>query len=176
MNEENAIEAERIGPERNIEELVGLLEQVETRKAELRRGKERRENIQYQQDRQIIPEQLPPVGQKPVILKPVQKHAVTQEEMGRLLQQQAETFQSQIRQLQKGLKARDSKPKPVRRAVRYEYDPNLEGWEDFPDPGPNPFDDEFHRKYIFDEIMGIPEQKIASKIAKRLRKNVKMKH
>jgi hypothetical protein len=172
LNEENAIEAERIGPERNIEELVGLLERVETRKAELRRGKERRENIQYQQDRQIIPEQLPPVGQEPVILKPVQKHAVTQEEMGRLLQQQAETFQSQIRQLQEGLKARDSKPKPVKRAVRYEYDPNLEGWKGFPDPGPNPFDDGAegpHRKYTFDDIMGIPEQKLASRIAKRLR-------
>jgi hypothetical protein len=166
LNEENAIEAERIGPERNIEELVGLLERVETRKAELRRGKERRENIQYQQDHQIIPEQLPPVGQEPVILKPVQKHAVTQEEMGRLLQQQAETFQSQIRQLQEGLKARDSKPKPVRRAVRYEYIPE----PDYPDDeGPNPFDDEFHRKYTFDDIMGIPEQKLASKIARKLR-------
>jgi hypothetical protein len=99
LNEECAIEAERIGTERDIEELVGLLERVEKRKAELRRGRERQENVRYQLDRQIIPEQLPPVGQEPVILKPVQKHAVTQEEMGRLLQQQADTFQSQIRQL-----------------------------------------------------------------------------
>src|SRR5579884_3925959 len=110
LNDDCAIEAERIGAERDIEELVGLLEQVEKRKSELRLGRERRENIQYQRDRQIIPEQLPAVGQEPVILKPVQHHAVTQGEMSRLLQQQAEGFQSQIRQLQESLKARDVKP------------------------------------------------------------------
>ncbi|GBB93000.1 hypothetical protein RclHR1_20990004 [Rhizophagus clarus] len=65
LNNDCAIEAERIGAERDIEELVGLLERIEKRKAELRLGKERQENIQYQRDRQIIPEQLPPVSQEP---------------------------------------------------------------------------------------------------------------
>ncbi|GBB96274.1 hypothetical protein RclHR1_27140002 [Rhizophagus clarus] len=66
LNDDCAIEAERIGAERDIEELVGLLERVEKRKAELRIGRERQENIQYQRDRQIIPEQLPPINVKPV--------------------------------------------------------------------------------------------------------------
>ncbi|GBB99508.1 hypothetical protein RclHR1_35400001 [Rhizophagus clarus] len=38
LNDDCAIEAERIGAERDIEKLVGLLEQVEKRKAELRLG------------------------------------------------------------------------------------------------------------------------------------------
>jgi hypothetical protein len=168
MNEENAIEAERIGTERDIEELVTLLERVEKRKAELRRGKERRENVQYHRDRQIIPEQLPPVGQEPVILKPVQKHAVTQEEMGRLLQQQAETFQSQIRQLQESLKARDSKP-IKRPAPRRVLQP---GFDDPDDMGPNPFDDD-QPKWSFEDIMGRNtfEQRLANKIARQIAKD-----
>ncbi|GBC00015.1 hypothetical protein RclHR1_37080001, partial [Rhizophagus clarus] len=69
LNDDCAIEAERIGAERNIEELVGLLERVEKRKAELRLGRERQKNICYQRDRQIILEQLPPVSQEPESLK-----------------------------------------------------------------------------------------------------------
>ncbi|GBC07426.1 hypothetical protein RclHR1_07460002 [Rhizophagus clarus] len=110
LNDDCAIKAERIGAEQDIEELVGLFERVKKRKAELRLGRERQENICYQRDRQIIPEQLLPVNQEPVILKPVQHHAITQGEMNRLLQQQAETFQSQIHQLQESLKTRDIKP------------------------------------------------------------------
>ncbi|GBB92508.1 hypothetical protein RclHR1_20170008 [Rhizophagus clarus] len=158
LNDDCAIEAERIGAERDIEELVGLLERVEKRKSELRLGRERRENIQYQRDRQIIPEQLPPVSQEPVILKPVQNHAVTQGEMSRLLQQQAEGFQSQIRQLQESLKARD--------------DP-------YPDEGPNPFDEDMNPddlQQLFDAVPGRPAprntlaQRLAGKIAKRIAK------
>ncbi|GET00692.1 hypothetical protein RCL_jg29027.t1 [Rhizophagus clarus] len=146
LNDDCAIEAERIGAERDIEELVGLLKRVEKRKAELRLGRERRENIQYQRDRQIIPEQLPPVSQEPVILKPVQHHAVTQGEMNHLLQQQAETFQFQIHQLQESLKARDvkpvyrPKPKPT---PRYHDD-----WDDIPDEAFNPPDEDEIAKRI----------------------------
>ncbi|GBC07216.1 hypothetical protein RclHR1_07310008 [Rhizophagus clarus] len=69
LNDNCAIEAERIVAERDIEELVGLFEQVEKRKAELHLGREIQENIRYQRDRQIIPEQLPPVSQEPESLK-----------------------------------------------------------------------------------------------------------
>ncbi|GBB86294.1 hypothetical protein RclHR1_12720001, partial [Rhizophagus clarus] len=97
-------------------------------------------------------------SQEPVILKPVQHHAVTQGEMNHLLQQQAETFQSQIRQLQESLKARD--------------DP-------YPDKGPNPFDedrdDDRHLQQKFDiASKSAPrntlEQRLAGKIAKRIAK------
>ncbi|GBB96572.1 hypothetical protein RclHR1_27880004 [Rhizophagus clarus] len=183
LNDDCAIEAERIGAERDIEELVGLLERVEKRKAELRLGKERRENIQYQRDRQIIPEQLPPVSQEPVILKPVQHHAVTQGEMSRLLQQQAEGFQSQIRQLQESLKARDVKPvyrpKPKPKP-QYHDDWELYAQDSYPDEGPNPFDedrdDDRHLQQLFDYASGGPaprntlEQRLAGKIAKRIAK------
>ena len=173
LDEECAIEAERLGAERDIEELVGLLERVEKRKAELRRGRERQENIRVQMDRQIIPEQLPPVGQDPVILKPVQKHAVTQEEMGRLLQQQAETFHSQIRQLQESLKARDPahrRPPVHKRPPQYRYH-DLNEPDEGPDVGPSPFsEDEQPRKWIFEEIMGDTDRRLFSRIAKKMAK------
>ncbi|GBB99184.1 hypothetical protein RclHR1_03440017 [Rhizophagus clarus] len=60
LNDDCAIEAERIGAERDIKELVGFLKRVKKRKAKLRLGRKRQENICYQRDRQIIPEQLPP--------------------------------------------------------------------------------------------------------------------
>ncbi|GBC02714.1 hypothetical protein RclHR1_04780001 [Rhizophagus clarus] len=183
LNDDCAIEAERIGAERDIEELVGLLERVEKRKAELRLGRERRENIQYQRDRQIIPEQLPPVSQEPVILKPVQNHAVTQGEMSRLLQQQAEGFQSQIRQLQESLKARDVKPvyrpKPKPKP-QYQDDWGFYEQDPYPDEGSNPFDedevDDRHLQQLFDAVPGRPAprntlaQRLAGKIAKRIAK------
>jgi hypothetical protein len=167
LNEDSAIEAERIGTERDIEDLVTLLERVEKRKTELRLGRERQENERYQRDRRIVPEQLPPVSQEPVILKPVQHHAITQGEMGRLLQQQAETFQSQIRQLQESLKARDKKPvKPAPRYPEPEYPDDM---------GPNPFDDdEPPRKWTMEEIMGEPipkntlDRRLVNRIAKRI--------
>ncbi|GBC00455.1 hypothetical protein RclHR1_38620001 [Rhizophagus clarus] len=181
LNDDCAIEAERIDAERDIEELVDLLERVKKRKAELCLGKERRENIQYQRDRQIIPEQLPPVSQEPIILKPVQHHAVTQGEMSRLLQQQAEGFQSQIRQLQESLKARDVKPvyrpKPK---PRYHDDWELYVQDSYPDEGPNPFGedkiDDGYLQQLFDYASGGPaprhtlEQRLAGKIAKRISK------
>ncbi|GET00652.1 hypothetical protein GLOIN_2v1781358 [Rhizophagus clarus] len=154
LNDDCAIEAERIGAERDIEELVGLLERVEKRKAELRLGRERRENIQYQRDRQIIPEQLPPVSQEPVILKPVQHHAVTQGEMNHV----------------KPVYRPKPKPKP-----RY-YD----NWDDIPDEAFNPPDedevDNRHLQQLFDYASGEPTprntlaQRLAGKIAKRITK------
>ncbi|GBB92570.1 hypothetical protein RclHR1_20240008 [Rhizophagus clarus] len=123
LNDECAIEAERIGTERDIEEL---------------------------RDRQIIPKQLPPVGQEPVILKLVQHHTITQEEMSRLLQQQAETFQSQIRQLQEN-----------------------KGSNLFDEDR----DDDRHLQQVFDYASDRPapriytlEQRLANKIAKRIAK------
>ncbi|GBC00453.1 hypothetical protein RclHR1_38600001 [Rhizophagus clarus] len=158
LNDDCSIEAERIGAERDIEELVSLLERVEKRKAELRIGRERQENIRYQRDRQIILEQLPPVSQEPVILKPVQHHAVTQGEMNHLLQQQAKTFQSQIRQLQDSLKARDVKPvyRPKPRPKPKSKPQYCDDWElyaqdDIPDEAFNPpdedGDDDRHLQY-----------------------------
>ena len=85
--------------------------------------------------------------------------------MGRLLQQQAETFQSQIRQLQESLKARDLKPVKTVPQYRYHNEPN---------EGPNPFDDESPRKWTFDDIMGESypkstlERRLAGRIAKRI--------
>ncbi|GBC00479.1 hypothetical protein RclHR1_38700001, partial [Rhizophagus clarus] len=97
-------------------------------------------------------------SQEPVILKPVQHHIVTQGEMSRLLQQQAETFQSQIRQLQESLKARDVKPvyrpKPK---LRYYYNNDITEHNPYPDEGgPAP-------RHIL-------EQRLAGKIAKRITK------
>jgi hypothetical protein len=47
LNDECSIEAERIGPERPINELVDLLERVEKRKEELRYSRIRQESLQY---------------------------------------------------------------------------------------------------------------------------------
>ncbi|GBB93547.1 hypothetical protein RclHR1_21930005 [Rhizophagus clarus] len=123
------------------------------------------------------------VSQEPVILKPVQHHAVTQEEMNRLLQQQTETFQSQIRQLQESLKVRDVKPiyrpKPKPKP-QYRDDWELYAQDSYPDEGPNPFDedrkDDRHFQQLFDYALGKPaprntlEQRLAGKIAKRITK------
>ncbi|GBC01616.1 hypothetical protein RclHR1_42610001, partial [Rhizophagus clarus] len=122
-------------------------------------------------------------SQEPVILKPVQHHAVTQEEMSRLLQQQAGTFQSQIRQLQESLKALDVKPvyrlKPKPKP-QYRDDWELIVQDSYANEGSNPCNedrnDNRHLQQLFDYASGGPaprntlEQRLAGKIAKKITK------
>jgi hypothetical protein len=88
LNDECSIEAERIGPERPINELVDLLERVEKRKEELRYGRTRQESLQYNRDKNFDVT----TPQEPVILKPVKQYGISREEMDTLLKKQAEIF------------------------------------------------------------------------------------
>jgi hypothetical protein len=109
LNDECSIEAERIGPERPINELVDLLERVEKRKEELCYGKTRQESLQYNQDKNLDVT----TPQEPVILKPVKQHGISREKMDTLFKKQAEIFQTQIQELQKNMRQRPIQKPPV---------------------------------------------------------------
>ena len=155
LNDENAIEAERIGVERNIDELVTLLERVENRKKELRLGKNKQVSIRNAQN-QYIDDLSRPVTtpQEPVILKPVTQHGISREDMDRLLNSQAETFQKQIRQLQHGLQSKRQKIPPVAKPItrRPRYDNDYIPEDPAPDFPENPFDDDDTTPEQHDEL------------------------
>jgi hypothetical protein len=88
LNDECSIEAERIGSERPINELVDLLERVEKRKKELRYSRTRQESLQYNRNKNLDVT----TSQEPVILKPVKQHGISREEIDTLLKKQAEIF------------------------------------------------------------------------------------
>jgi hypothetical protein len=178
LNDECSIEAERIGPERPINELVDLLERVEKRKEKLRYGRTRQESLQYNRNKNLDVT----TPQEPVILKPVKQHGISRKEMDTLLKKQAEIFQMQIQELQKNIRQRPIQKPPVVTRPRpqpkpqqkpqyryedddYEDDPNAM----YDDPGApnwgNPEDD-------IDFILGHNDKRtnrIARKIAKKLR-------
>jgi hypothetical protein len=109
LNDECSIEAERIGPEWPINELVDLLKRVEKRKEELHYGRTRQEFLQYNQDKNLDVT----TSQEPVILKPVKQHGISREEMDTLLKKQAEIFQTQIQELQKNIRQHPIQKSPV---------------------------------------------------------------
>jgi hypothetical protein len=105
MSPDSQLEADRIGPERPIDELVDSLERVEKRKSEMRLGISSRKIQQSKISQDIIPISLPPVSQQePVILKPVTSQEITQEKLDQLLKTHTDnlmqTFQNQIQALQ----------------------------------------------------------------------------
>ena len=98
LSPDNILEVERIGTERDIVDLVNMLERIEKRKAEMHLGLAKREAMVSQ----LSPTTTP---QEPVILKPITQHAVTREQMDQLLKAQAEhlttMFQTQNEALKK---------------------------------------------------------------------------
>jgi len=105
MAPDTQLEADRIGTERPLNDLVDSLEKVEKRKAEMRLGLSNRDRSRYNQSRDVAPIQLPQISQQePVILKPVTSHVITQEQFDRALKEQADnlnkSFQAQIQTLQ----------------------------------------------------------------------------
>jgi len=105
MAPDTQLEADRIGAERPLNDLVDSLEKVEKRKAEMRLGLSNRDRSRYNQSRDVAPIQLPQISQQePVILKPVTSHGITQEQFDQALKEQADnlnkSFQAQIQTLQ----------------------------------------------------------------------------
>jgi hypothetical protein len=105
MSPDSQLEADRIGPERPIDELVDSLERVEKRKSEMRLGISSKKVQQSRFSQDIIPVSLPPVSQQePVVLKPVTSQEITQEKLDQLLKMHTDnlmqTFQTQLQVLQ----------------------------------------------------------------------------
>lgn len=114
LSPENMLEADRIGPNKPLNELVDALKRVEKRKAEMRLGLSNRDArkaiIQEKHSfdsptRTITPVQIPPVSQQePIILKPATS-GITQEQMDQILKMHTEkimqNFQNQLQAFQK---------------------------------------------------------------------------
>lgn len=153
LNPDNIIEAERIGIERPIEELVDILERVEKRKAEIHLGLSRRK-AQEDYYNKPVPIKAPPVSQQDAVeIKPVTSHAITQDMLNKLLQSHTESltnnFQAQLQALQNTIaQPRKKVPPPV-------PPKNHEQLHDFYE-SQNPFDYEenwqYNRQNLFDEI------------------------
>jgi hypothetical protein len=168
LNDECSIEAERIGPERPINELVDLLERVEKRKEELRYGRTRQETLQYNRDKNL--DVVTP--QEPVVLKPVKQHGISREEMDTLLKKQAEIFQTQIQDLQKNIRQRPIYKPPVITRPRPQPKPQRQP-DYYDDDDPNAMYDDPDSSWGNHEedlriLMG-EDARIARKIAKKLR-------
>ena len=105
LTPDNAVEIERIGLERPVDELVRILERVEKRKAEVYLGFNSRKALEEHRLKKVEPVQAPPLTrQEPVEIKPVASHAITQDMLDKLLQQHNENltknFQTQLQTLQ----------------------------------------------------------------------------
>src|SRR6266480_2154172 len=105
LTPDNAVEIERIGMERPVDELVRILERVEKRKAEVYLGFNSRKALEEHRLNKVEPVQAPPLTrQEPVEIKPVASHAITQDMLDKLLQQHNENltknFQTQLQTLQ----------------------------------------------------------------------------
>jgi len=146
LSPKNVVEVERLGIDRPLDELVNALERVEKSKDEMHRGQK------YQEaHRRLKQTKALQSVQEPVILKPVDQHGITQEEMDQMLKKQAETFQAQIWELQKSFRQQPVykppvqpvrpkpqrhvvRPKPPRRIIQDHQDPDYDdGYEDYPD-------------------------------------------
>jgi len=132
MSPDSQLEADRIGPERPIDELVDSLERVEKRKSEMRLGisSKKIQQSRFSQDNRwstsdssnLIPVPLPPVSQQePVVLKPVTSQEITQEKLDQLLKTHTDnlmqTFQTQLQTLQEKIS------QPVQQKPTIEYYP-----------------------------------------------------
>ena len=118
MAPDTQLEADRIGTERPLSDLVDSLEKVKKRKAEMRLGLSNRDRSRYNQSRDVAPIQLPQISQQePVILKPVTTHGVTLEQFDRALKEQADnlnkSFQAQIQTLQDSMANARMQPQSI---------------------------------------------------------------
>ena len=108
LSPNNAVEIERIGMEKPVDELVGILERVEKRKAEVFLGLNSRKALEEHRLNKVEPVHVPSTRQEPVEIKPVTSHAITQDMINKLLQQHTENltrnFQSEIQTLQEKIK------------------------------------------------------------------------
>jgi len=86
--------------EKPVDELVVILERVEKRKAEVFLGLNSRKALEEHWLNKVEPVPVPSTHQKPVEIKPVTSHAITQDMINKLLQQHTENltrnFQSEI--------------------------------------------------------------------------------
>lgn len=168
LNPDNILEAERIGIERPMDDLVHILDRVEKRKAEMHLGLAKRKAQEDYYNKSVTPIKAPPVSQQDAVeIKPITQHAITQDMLDKLLNQHTATltknFQAQLQTLQDTVSQQSHKgapppipPKDHRRIHEY-----YEGY--------NPYED--NRQYTFDDILGDREaQKIVPMVAKALAK------
>ena len=108
LSPNNAVEIERIGMKKPVDELVGILEKVEKRKAEVFLGLNSRKALEEHRLNKVELVHVPSTRQEPVEIKPVTSHAITQDMINKLLQQHTENltrnFQSEIHSLQEKIK------------------------------------------------------------------------
>jgi hypothetical protein len=179
LNEENTLEAQRFRDDRDVEQLVDDLERLEQTKAEM--GALSRRKASYYLD----PPKETTTPQEPITLK-------ASSDVERLLKQQAEIFQTQIRELQKSLKPQQQPLRqkrvapPVVKKPPLEYDPEYmpSDWYDpLPDeayyadpdePEEKPFSElsEEQKQQIFDRVLGNTkrnERDLVKRIARKLR-------
>ena len=175
LNPDNILEAERIGIERPMDDLVSILDRVEKRKAEMHLGLAKRKAQEDYYNKSVTPIKAPPVSQQDAMeIKPITQHAITQDMLDKLLNQHTATltknFQAQLQTLQDTVSQQSQKkapppipPKDHRRIHEF-----------YEDHAQNPFED--NRQWTFDEIMGDREaQKIAPMVARALAKSKKAK-
>jgi hypothetical protein len=174
LTPENILEVARIGSEKPVAELVDILEQVESRKAEMDRGLARRNALDDYRFKRAEPVQKPPVSmQEPLEIKPVTSHAITQDMLNKMLQQHTENltknFQSQLQTLQEKV-VQPAPQQVVRQRARPPPVPpkDLEKIHDFYESH-NPFDRD-PIEYSLDDLMRPSNRvnKIAERVARKL--------
>ena len=179
LTPDNAVEIERIGMERPVDELVRILERVEKRKAEVFLGFNSRKALEEHQLRKVEPVQAPPpTRQEPVEIKPVASHAITQDMLDKLLQQHTENltknFQTQLQSLQEKVAQPASSSSQQQQYPQQKYRPpvpqkdhrQIHEWYE----SRNPFDGDYDRQWDMDDIMGSNNRvtKIAQRVAKKI--------
>lgn len=179
LNDENTLEASRVGVNKDLEQLVDDLERVEIIKAEM--GVTPKVLTAHY----LNPPKATPNPQEPVILKPESQHGITREQLDQMLKTQAENltkaFQAQLRQTRARPVQRPpvlhTRPKPAPKIrggwAPYDgYNENYEVYEEMPDDlGEDPRDDPQRDPYDDIEII-LGSQPKVKQIARRIVKKI----